>query len=145
MTAKQTALYFREWGKVHKRYPDVDRHDLHTRALGSDKSSKAFTNRDLDLVLAEFRALTDPDSVDAQLRQIEQPRTRLLWKIDHYLNGLRLYVEPQSYLAAILRDQFTGATLADLSETQLKNLRNTLSARLQTHRKAARKPVEEPF
>lgn len=85
MNAAQTALYFREWGNVRRWYlargfdpkqADNKRHALHRQALGRDKSSKAFTNSDLDKVLAVFRAVYDGGNLDAQLRQLDQPENR---------------------------------------------------------------------
>lgn len=144
MTAKQTALYFREWGKVHKRFPDIDRHDLHIRALGSDKSSKAFTNSDLDKILAAFKALTEPASLDAQLRQAKQDRVRLLWKLQHYQAPLlALYLEhpspltgAEAYIEAVAKDKF-HRSISELTASQLEQLRNTIAARLNTLRKEA--------
>ena len=70
MTPKQTSLYWREWSKAKRALvslslpkgegqgegssPDWDqkRYELHHSALGHDKSSKDFTNADLDKVLA---------------------------------------------------------------------------------------------
>ena len=63
MTASQNRLYFREWGSVRAAckahgWPVPDRHELHVRALGFDKSHLDFNNEDLDKVLAEFRKLS---------------------------------------------------------------------------------------
>jgi len=85
MSPAQTALYFREWGKVRAHYiakgidpkqAENKRHELHKKALGTDKSSKSFTNADLDRVLAAFYAITRPADLTAQLRQIDQPELR---------------------------------------------------------------------
>lgn len=85
MNAAQTSLYFREWGNVRKHYlaqgidsklVDAKRHELHKRALGEMKSSKAFTNLDLDKVLAVFYAITRPSDLNAQLRQQDQAAKR---------------------------------------------------------------------
>ena len=85
MTPAQYSLYFREWGKVRTSFiangidpkqADNKRHELHRKALGSDKSSKDFTNSDLDKVLAAFYAITRPTDLVAQLHQIEQPNKR---------------------------------------------------------------------
>lgn len=89
MNPAQTNLYFREWGKVRDHYKakgidsklcDAKRHELHEKALGQKKSSKAFTNADLDKVLAVFYAITRPADLAAQLKQLEQAteRTRKL-------------------------------------------------------------------
>lgn len=85
MNRAQTSLYFREWGLVRKWYvvrgidpkqADAKRHALHRTALGEDKSSKDFSNRDLDAVLAAFRAVHDGGNLDAQLDQLDQPAHR---------------------------------------------------------------------
>ena len=83
MTAAQNMLYFRQWGRVRdvfkaKGLPcgDVERHKFHLKALGVRKSSKDFTNADLDKVLAAFRTITDPGDLKAQLRAMEQPVLR---------------------------------------------------------------------
>lgn len=85
MNAAQTSLYFREWGKVRAYYiargidsrqADAKRHELHRKALGRDKSSKEFTNSDLDKVLASFYAITRPSDLNAQIRQLDQAEHR---------------------------------------------------------------------
>src|SRR5258708_1762352 len=59
MTHAQTMKYFREWGLVRAHFiakgidpkqAENKRHQLHKQALGMDKSSKDFTNADLDLL-----------------------------------------------------------------------------------------------
>ena len=84
MTAAQTMLYFREWGRVRDVRKsaglpcgDIERHTLHKRALGVAKSSKDFTNADLDKVLAAMRAITQPGDLTAQLRALDQPELRI--------------------------------------------------------------------
>lgn len=85
MTAAQTNLYFFEWGRARKEYlgrgidskqADNKRHELHRRALGRDKSSKDFTNAELDKVIAVFRAVSDGGNLDAQLAALDQPENR---------------------------------------------------------------------
>lgn len=83
MTGAQAQLYFREWGRVRdvlkaKGLPhgDVERHKLHLKALGERRSSKDFTNADLDKVLAAFRAITEPGNLTPQMRALEQPQYR---------------------------------------------------------------------
>lgn len=87
MNSAQTSLYFREWSLARKHFlskgldpkqADNKRHELHRRALGRDKSSKDFTNADLDKVLAAFRAVYDGGNLDAQLAALEQPENRRL-------------------------------------------------------------------
>ncbi len=126
MTPSQNSLYFREWGRVRaackqQGFPVPNRHTLHVKALGHDKSSKHFTNDDLDLVLAEFRAISQPDSLAAQLRQQAQPRIRLLYSIRR--------LAPEPYWRAIARDKFGTADETRLDLEQLIQLRITLAAR----------------
>ncbi len=132
MTPLQNSLYFREWGKVRaackqQGLPVPDRHELHVKALGLDKSSKDFTNEDLDRVLAEFRALSQPDNLAAQLRQQDQPRSRLLYSIR------RLADEP--YWRTIARDKFGTADETRLDLDQLRQLRITLAARARSRQR----------
>src|ERR1017187_9106865 len=136
MTPLQNSLYFREWGRVRSAckqqgFPIPDRHDLHVKALGLDKSHLDFTNDDFDRVLAEFRAISQPDNLAAQLRQQDMPRRRLLYSIR------RLADEP--YWRAIARDKFGTADETRLALAQLTQLRITLAARSRsrTHRQAA--------
>lgn len=86
MKAAQTALYFREWGAVRRHFiaagldpkqADAKRHALHVRALGAGKSSKDFSNLDLDKVLGVFRAITRPADLNAQLHVEESEEERL--------------------------------------------------------------------
>ena len=132
MTALQNSLYFREWGRVRtacrkQGFPVPDRHFLHVKALGQDKSHLDFTNGDFDLVLAEFRAISQPDSLAAQLHQQDMPRRRLLYSIR------RLAEEP--YWRAIAQDKFGTADDTRLVLTQLTQLRNTLAARSRSRSK----------
>jgi hypothetical protein len=148
MTSKQQWLYWREWRAVQEackkqgiRLPD--RHELHIKALGKDKSHKSLTNEQFDKVLAEFRALSRPASLESQLRQLRQEQTRLLWKIHNeqipclatciYYVAVKQrkaphpnvsgqwtprdedYTAAEGYVHELLRDRFKVATITDLS------------------------------
>ncbi|AHF94193.1 hypothetical protein OPIT5_08190 [Opitutaceae bacterium TAV5] len=52
---------------VAKPCDDAARHALYRAAIGRDKSSKDFSNRDLTAVLAKLRAESDPANFDAQM------------------------------------------------------------------------------
>ena len=126
MTALQHSLYFREWGRVRtackqQGFPIPDRRSIHVKALGQDKSHLDFSNDDFDRVLAEFRAISQPDNLAAQLRQQDMPRRRLLYSIMH------LAEEP--YWRAIAQDKFGTADETRLDLVQLTQLRLTLAAR----------------
>jgi hypothetical protein len=134
MTTLQNRLYFREWGRVRaackqQGFPIPDRHDLHVKALGLDKSHLDFTNEDLDQVLAEFRAISQPDNLAAQLRQQEQPRLRLLYSIRR--------MAPEPYWRAIAQDKFGTADETRLDLVQLRQLLITLAARARSRQRRA--------
>jgi len=142
MTPKQTALYFREWGYVRgyctrHRLPEPDRHALHRQALGYDRSSKVFTNAEFDQVLAVFRGVSMPGSVNSQVRQLNEPRTRDLGKVEELLKCIGLYVEDaRAYALEIVRDTVNRGSvhavtpIEDLPGWQLKKLIMDLSRRL---------------
>jgi hypothetical protein len=134
MTALQNRLYFREWGRgraacKHQGFPIPDRHGLHVKALGVDKSHLSFTNEDLDQVLAEFRAISQPDNLAAQLRQQDQPRRRLLYTIWR--------MAPEPYWRSIARDKFGTADETRLDLDQLRQLLITLAARARCRQRRA--------
>lgn len=171
MTAAQTMLYFREWGRVRdvqkaKGLPcgDVQRHALHQRALGTMKSSKDFTNADLDKVLAAMRAITEPGNLNAQLRALDQPELR---NVEARQACMALLVQlgigkgedmikadwlRGSYLDGIVKRITKGAKLnySDLTDRDANAILHTLRMRLLAQQQAARKhatPVqgEVPF
>jgi len=152
MTERQEKLYWREWAAVRAAWPDANRHELHARALGLDKSHKAFSNADFDRVLAEFRAVSRPTDVDAQLRQLRQVRTRLIWKITiEQVALLSVFMagehEPErqaaaeNYVLSVMRDRFHTERIESLTHGhagqlgQLEMLRDTLAARINELRK----------
>ena len=148
MTPKQNNLYWREWAAVHRARPSVQRHELHVQALGVDKSMTNLTNSDFDAVLGVFRAISRPADLDAQLRQLQQRRTRTL-------HSIRRHDAP--LVASIALDRFGKTDLDLLTDEQLHQLATTLTERCcPQHRTASKKraaarkakktePVEEPF
>jgi len=106
--------------------------DTLTRWLGRTINSIADVDRlkDFDLVKSECLALSQPTNVHAQMRQVAQPRIRLLHKIRH--------MAPDAYVSIILRDKFAAYHLDELSDSELIQLRNTLAARSNTQRRKAR-------
>ena len=126
MTPLQNSLYFREWGRVRalckaQGLPIPERHNLHVKALGQDKSHLDFSNEDFDRVLAEFRAVSQPDDLAAQLRQQDMPRRRLLYSI--------MRLAPEAYWRSIAQDKFGTSDETRLDLAQLKQLQITLAAR----------------
>lgn len=133
--------------------PAPDRHALHGQALGQDKSHAKFTNADFDKVLAVFRAWSQPGDIRAQMRQEEQPLIRLrhrigelsqgneglvakllhdrfkwpVWLRKHHPAeaGLRVDQCP-ALIVAEYHDSGLRVEVADLNETELTQLRDTL-------------------
>jgi len=46
---------------------EARRHELHVKALGTDKSSTLFTDKEMDAVLREFRAISKADDLTGQI------------------------------------------------------------------------------
>lgn len=159
MSPKQKSLYWREWAAVHKADPSIERHEVHIAALGKDKSSLDFTNEDFDKVLGQMRAISKPTSLEAQLRQLNQTKTRLLWKIcTEQLTLLGVYGKNAYYIYALALDKFPGSTaraasgvpsfnlrdaLSPLDPKQLEHLRSTLAQRINDLRRQKGHTIHE--
>ena len=134
MTPRQRALYFREWSRVRAAckaaaLPMPDRHELHRRALGQDKSSKDFNNDDLDAVLGVFRAISQPASLGSQLRQQRQPRARQEMSIEQILRCLALYVDDvDAYVASLCLARFHTIDWRELSDVKRPHKTNPHAA-----------------
>jgi hypothetical protein len=139
----QTALYFREWGAVRAHFvargidpkqADAKRHELHRKALGVDKSSKDFTNADLDKVLSAFWAITKPADLNAQLRQQDQGEQRMSKLLgDARSLASRCVSKPGLegvYLDGMARKVFETSQYHLLNEKQLGSLCGILRRRI---------------
>jgi hypothetical protein len=91
MNASQNAMYWAEFAKLrdvlrargkHAAEIEAHRHALTRRALGVDKSSKLFTNADLDKVLARIKAEREPGNLNAQLALQDSPEKRRQFVFD---------------------------------------------------------------
>lgn len=144
MTKSQTSLYWRTWAKVRaylidfggfsKEDADAERHEIHKEALGANKSSKLFNNRDLDIILDHFQSylVLEEGPTTGPGREKLQPCQRLIYAIDQL--GL-----PEPYLESIARDQFNTSEWLKLSEIELTKFRYTAAARANARRKAQNK------
>lgn len=122
MTQRQKFLYFREWRAVQKVDPGADRHALHVRALGHDRSSKDLTNQDLDKVLAVFRAISDPGNLGAQLRAQAGSRSRLEHRLAEITQCLGLFVDdPAGYVAKVVADRWGVPTSGTMGPDDLSD------------------------
>ena len=150
MNPRQNAMYWAEWAKLRdalrakgKSVTQIEhyRHELTVRALGVEKSSKKFTNVDLDKVLARIRAEREPGNLDAQLAIQESPEKRrayLLARCDECCgemwsrgNDNRL-LKPEMrlrYVAGTARNVI-GKELEDCSAEEIAKVLGCLEARL---------------
>jgi len=165
MTPAQTNFYFFEWGRVRKHYrakgidpkqADAKRHDLHRKALGSDKSSKDFNNSDLDRVIAAFRAVYDGGNLAAQLAQFDQPENRRQALIQRCWKAVRSFIQgrDQAHTDALCQryldgtsDRMFGVPFVRLYHGQEGNpqLAKVMGALERTARVRKAKATENPF
>lgn len=148
MTPAQKKLYWRAWAECWRALrvlrPDLtsadatrERHDLNRRSLGYPRSMLELDNRELDAVLGSFRAISRPDDLNSQRRQINQPRLRLLWLLERELFPAlsRLLGGDQSatsYLIALLDDRWNTDDITTLSDASLRQLVMTISSRIKS-------------
>lgn len=142
-------MYWGEWarlrdvlvakGKTHAQVEE-HRHALTVRALGVPKSSKAFSNSDLDRVLARIRAEREPSNLDAQLALQDSPEKRRAYLLDRldracwamYAEGgdFRM-AQPETrsrYVAGTAR-KVIGKEPADCSDAELGKVLGCLETR----------------
>lgn len=156
MTPFQQKKYWWEWSRCREFYAgkgltlgqtEIARHDLHRKALGRNKSSKEFSNADLDKVIAAFRAVWDAANLNAQLRQLDQP--------EHRLQATRQRIAElasqcgvkhgEAGLEAYFANWFRGRRYESLTERELQQLAGILQRRLAQLKPAAPAAVEAPF
>lgn len=140
MTPAQNRKYRWEWSKVRTHLVargmgagqcEKERHAIHVRALGKDKSSTRLTNADFDKVIAAFRAAWDAGNLDAQLRQIDQAEKRvdiLRTRIARLAEECGI-ADGEDGLDAYFRDWLKGRTVAGLNERELQQLAGILERR----------------
>jgi hypothetical protein len=147
MTDAQRNMLFRMFsvacrlqGIVGSTAREIERENLTVKALGRPMSWTKFGDPEVDDVKGELLAIIKPVDLDAQLRQIQMRRSRLLYAIE------RLADAP--YIAKIARDKFGCDDLTRLNQSRLNDLRITLIMRKRAKDRKAKQeqPVEEvPF
>lgn len=143
MTPLQQKKYWWEWARCReflaaKGYTadqaDAERHNLHRKALGQDKSSTKFSNADFDAVIGVFRAVWDGGNLNAQLRQIDQPEMRsaaVRARIDALLPFIGVAAgREHQYLAGMSRRIFGTDQIQNLNAVQLARLEGILIRRV---------------
>ncbi len=120
----------------HGRSPqaaDEERHALHLRALGYDKSSKDFTNLEFDYILATFRSWSMPDDLGAQLKQIDQPSVRCRYVADQYLDQIgEVYAKAREAYLDGLALRMTKKLPSDMNQSDWSKVLAAL--KFQAHR-----------
>lgn len=133
------------------KFGDVERHAFHKKALGIAKSSKDFTNADLDKIKAHALAILEPDNLAAQLRAQDQPKMR---RIDVQTKCLQLIEEMgigrdstedrsrflrSQYLDGIVKNITRGehVSFTTCDDRVANNILQTLQRRIMAHRRKA--------
>lgn len=156
MNAAQQAKYFAEWGKLRdvlraKDWKNADieqqRHEVTRRALGVRKSSKDFTNVDLDKVLARIAAEREPDNFEAQMALQDSPDkrraaaleacSRACWEIYGHggNNGFAKSEARERYIAGVARNVIKKE-LSECSAEELRVVHGILMRQLLRAKKA---------
>jgi hypothetical protein len=121
------------------RGPRTDdyRHACHVVALGKNKSSLDMTNAEVERVVALFRVLAEPDSIEAVLewQSPERAKHRNLVKAARH-------AAPEAYTREILRHRFGGRDVEELSVRELQQLCMTLNNRKEAWRANAEPETE---
>lgn len=141
MTVEQHGRYWRDVSAVAHRLKvksEEARQLIHERAFGGPKSAKEINHlKDFDEFIAAVKALLQPANLDAQMRQAEMPKTRLIHAIQE--------LSPEAYYRAEALRKFGLEELDQLDESQLTMLRNHLSKRAAAIRWPAQSErVKEP-
>lgn len=136
-------MYFAEWGKLRtvlsargKSSAEIEAHRaaITLKALGRPKSSKLFTNADLDKVLAAIKAEAAPGDFAAQMKVQDSPEKRrelLLARIRSLSLSVGLNAGHEStYVDGIARRMF-GRQYHELEERGLQQIEGILQRRLQ--------------
>jgi hypothetical protein len=143
LTPKQASNFWRQWQSIVRLNAwgpveaEIQRHALLRRA-GFDSLTKVDKLSGYDSVLAELAALGRPDDHEAQMREANMPRKRLLFSIGRLSTPLSPARAPLSYACALAKDKYGTSDLELLLDDQLLKLRNTLAARLCAHRARGR-------
>jgi hypothetical protein len=119
------------------------RHELTRIALGYEKSSTQFTQREFDKVIAHLQSIVQPDNLSLQLRQLKQENKRAIFVVNriaremgkdrNFINGVIQQIEdgvdPNNPSEAWQRErEHTGRrrTLEELTVSELKRVMDAL-------------------
>jgi predicted unusual protein kinase regulating ubiquinone biosynthesis (AarF/ABC1/UbiB family) len=118
------------------------RHELHVRAIGRDKSHYDLTNFEFDKVVAELRAIIDPNDLRGQLRQANMQATRLNWGLRKLMRELDVNY---SYVQGIVKQMNEHGQLGSsrLDALNTDDLRKVMIA-LREHKRRGGGTVKQP-
>jgi len=91
-SADRDRLYWREWAAVRRADRGADRHALHVKALGYDKSHVRFNDLDFSKVLNAFREVSKPADLLSQIEAIDGRKQLLIFSIQRAARKLSLDV-----------------------------------------------------
>ena len=135
------ALYWPAWNAAakalrgaHATKEDAEevRRETHRQVTGRDCSSKDLTNRELDQVLARFRAISNPLDGRYQARQADQPICRVRWRIGQLQRELHLSDE---YIDTIAK-RVTHRPLAHCDEILARKVLAAITYHFRRHEPA---------
>ena len=135
LTPSQQHRFWSKWNAIvsianwTRTEAEAERHALLQR-VGFSSLTLVDKLKGFDRVLAALSAIDHPDDLDAQLRQITMPRTRLIFAVRKLSSKLSPARAPHVYACAIAKDKFGQPDVERLTDSQLLDLRNTLAARL---------------
>ena len=144
MTDKQRIYYFRMVSDATKaagisgtKEREDFRRKITVEALGEEKSSKAFTNADVDKVLGVCQAWIRNADLEPQLEKMNQPRKRLIFAVERLKRALKILgvANPDGYVEAIWRDKVHDGDWKSGGEEVLGHLRMTLTRAVQNRRR----------
>jgi len=133
------ALYWPAWRDAkaallaahHSRdEAEAARLEIHRSITGTPCSSKSLDNRQLDQVLARFRAISCPSDGRFQARQADQPACRVRWRIAQIQRKMGLSDE---YVAEVAK-RVTDRPLTHCDELLARKVLTALIYHLRRHR-----------
>ena len=118
------------WTNCPRESLDDARHGMRKRVLGVEIPAREMSQKQYDKMLQEMWAVTDPESVNKQVRQIGMSRKRAEWTINHFPADFPDGAEAgQAYVQTILDERFGGRDLMRLSDDEASKLAMTLNMR----------------
>lgn len=133
MTPKQHRMYWAEWKQARRvllqrggytpTEADCFRDEITVGTLGTLVSSKDLKQRQIDLMIGAFKAISQPDNLNAQIDAMNGVKRRLIMGIEA--------LHAEAYVQDIALDTCGTPRWRELEPSDLLNLRRTLAHRLE--------------